>query len=191
MDALTCYSISSATSTVPLIQAMDCAYCSDLLAGKRKLSGDTHSKANKTFWSTIAYMELGMWFTTAVFAKGALQTAHTEEPLDLEAVGKHCCNLGVCSGRAAFIFFHPEGGDALEQVTQGGCGCPIPGGIQSQAGCGSGHPGLLVGNPAHNRGVETDDHCGLFQPRPFYDSMILISALHSFSLLEVKSFISH
>ena len=45
--------------------------------------------------------------------------------------------------------------DALEQVVQGGCGCPIPGGIQGQAGCGSGQPGLLVGNPAHSRGVGT------------------------------------
>jgi len=44
---------------------------------------------------------------------------------------------------------------ALEQVAQGGCGCPIPAGIQGQAGCGSGQPGLLVGNPAHSRGVET------------------------------------
>jgi len=35
-------------------------------------------------------------------------------------------------------FFHPEGGDTLEQVAQGGCGCPILGGIQGQAGCGSG-----------------------------------------------------
>ena len=51
--------------------------------------------------------------------------------------------------------FHTEGGDALEQVAQGGCGCPIPGGIQGQAGCGSGQPGLLVGDPAHSRGVET------------------------------------
>ena len=48
-----------------------------------------------------------------------------------------------------------EGGDALEQVAQGGCGCLIPGGIQGQAGCGSGQPGLLVGDPAHSRGVET------------------------------------
>ena len=50
---------------------------------------------------------------------------------------------------------HTEGGDALEQVAQGGCGCPIPGGIQGQAGCGSGQPGLVVGDPAHSRGVET------------------------------------
>jgi len=53
------------------------------------------------------------------------------------------------------MFFHPEGGDALEQVAQGGCGCPIPGGIQGQAGCGSGQPGLVAGAPAHSRGVET------------------------------------
>ena len=51
--------------------------------------------------------------------------------------------------------FHAEGGDALEQVTQGGCGCPMPGGIQDQAGCGSGQPGLVIGEPAHSRGVET------------------------------------
>ena len=51
--------------------------------------------------------------------------------------------------------FHTEGSDTLEQVAQGGCGCPIPGGIQGQAGCGSGQPGLVVGDPAHSRGVET------------------------------------
>ena len=50
---------------------------------------------------------------------------------------------------------HPEGGDALEQAAQGDCGCPIPGGIQGQAGCGSGQPGLVVGDPAQSRGVET------------------------------------
>jgi len=45
--------------------------------------------------------------------------------------------------------------EALEQVAQGGCGCPIPGGIQGQAGCGSGQPDLVVGDPAHSREVET------------------------------------
>ena len=30
-----------------------------------------------------------------------------------------------------------------------------PGGIQGQSGCGSGQPGLVVGDPAHSRGVET------------------------------------
>jgi len=51
--------------------------------------------------------------------------------------------------------FHAEGDEALEQVAQGGCGRPIPGGIQCQAGCGSGQPGLVVGDPAHGRKVET------------------------------------
>ena len=48
-----------------------------------------------------------------------------------------------------------ESGEELEHVAQGGCGCPLPGGIQGQAGYVSGQPGLLVGDPAHSRGVET------------------------------------
>ena len=51
--------------------------------------------------------------------------------------------------------FFTQGGDALEQVAQGSCGCPIPGGIEGQAGCGSGQPDLVVSNPAHSSGVET------------------------------------
>ena len=47
--------------------------------------------------------------------------------------------------------FYSEGDDALEQVARGGCGCPIPGSIQGQAGYGYGQPGLVVGNPAHSR----------------------------------------
>ena len=53
------------------------------------------------------------------------------------------------------FFTQRVGGDTLEQVAQGGCGCPIPGGIQGQAGCDSGQPGLVIGDPAHGRGVET------------------------------------
>ena len=34
-------------------------------------------------------------------------------------------------------------------------GCSIPGGIQGQAGCGSGQPDLVVGDPTYNRRVET------------------------------------
>jgi len=49
---------------------------------------------------------------------------------------------------------------------------PFPGGIPGQAGCGSGQPGLVVDNPAHS----IDDHCGPFQPRPFYDSFSLVLA---------------
>jgi len=60
----------------------------------------------------------------------------------------------------------------MEQVAQGGCGCPIPAGIQGHSGCGSGQPGLVVGHPAHSRGLELHEHCGPFQPRPFYESMM-------------------
>ena len=66
---------------------------------------------------------------------------------------------------------------SLEQVAQGGCGCPIPGCIQGQAGCGSGQPGLLVGDPAHSRGLELDEHVVLFNPghsmTPCLDQVII------------------
>ena len=41
------------------------------------------------------------------------------------------------------------------QVAQRGCGCPIPGGTQGKAGCGSGQPDLVVGDSAHSRGLKT------------------------------------
>ena len=46
-------------------------------------------------------------------------------------------------------------------------------GFWIQAGCGSGQPGLVVGDPAHSRGLKLYEHCGPFQPRPFYVSVIL------------------
>jgi len=78
----------------------------------------------------------------------------------LEDWGDFCCWGFVFEQKWSTVALwrwggHPEGGDALEQVAQGGCGCPIPGGIQGQAACGSGQFGLVVGDPAHSRGVET------------------------------------
>ena len=35
----------------------------------------------------------------------------------------------------------------------------------------SGQPSLVVGDHAHSRGLELNEHCGPFQPRPFYDSI--------------------
>ena len=47
----------------------------------------------------------------------------------------------------------------LEQTVQGGGGCPIPGAVYDQVGWGTGQPelvlDLLVGSPAHSRGVGT------------------------------------
>ena len=40
----------------------------------------------------------------------------------------------------------------LKTHIYGICGHPIPGGIQGQAGCGSGQPGLVVDDPGHGRG---------------------------------------
>ena len=56
------------------------------------------------------------------------------------------------------------------------CGCPIPEGIQGQAGCGSEQPGLVDGDPAQSRGVETSWSLWSFSTQAilwFYDSMIL------------------
>jgi len=65
---------------------------------------------------------------------------------------------------------------ALEQVAQGGYGSPIPAEIQGQAGCGSGQPGLVVGNPAHSRGLKLNEHIMvLFNPG---HSMILDDSLY-------------
>jgi len=46
----------------------------------------------------------------------------------------------------------------------GQCIAPIPAGIQGQAGCGSGQPGLVVGDPAHSRGLELMIIVVLFNP---------------------------
>ena len=69
--------------------------------------------------------------------------------------------------------FYSKGGEALAQVAWRGSGCPVLGDSQGRAGCGSGQPGLVVGDPAHSRGLKLNDHCGPFQPRLLCDSMIL------------------
>ena len=50
-------------------------------------------------------------------------------------------------------------------------GCPLAGSIHSQAG--SEQPGQLGGVPAYSRELELDDLKGPFQPKLFYESMIL------------------
>jgi len=55
--------------------------------------------------------------------------------------------------------FLREGDELLAQVAQGGCGCPVPRGVEGQVGWGPGQPELVldlaVGNPASGRGVGT------------------------------------
>ena len=69
------------------------------------------------------------------------------------------------------FFFHPEGGDALERVAQGGCGCPIPGGIQGQADVALGSLVYWLTTLHIAGGLKLKDHYGPFQPWPFYDSV--------------------
>ena len=49
---------------------------------------------------------------------------------------------------------HCEDGEAEAQAAQRSCGCPIPGGVQWQAGSDPGQPDLMAGNPVHDK-VET------------------------------------
>ena len=51
------------------------------------------------------------------------------------------------------FFFYSKSGETLEQVTQKGGGCPIPGDIRGQDGWGSEHPDLAVDVPVHRRGL--------------------------------------
>ena len=50
---------------------------------------------------------------------------------------------------------HHEGGEALAQVAQRSCGCPLPASVQGQVGWSSEQPGLVEDVPAHGRGVGT------------------------------------
>lgn len=56
---------------------------------------------------------------------------------------------------------HQESGEVLAQPVQGGCECPVPGGIQGQVEQGPGQPNLVldmqVGSPAYGGGLELDD----------------------------------
>jgi len=44
-------------------------------------------------------------------------------------------------------------GEALAQVAQRSCGCPLPGSVQGQVGQGFEQPGLEEGAPSHGRWV--------------------------------------
>ena len=68
-------------------------------------------------------------------------------------------------------FFHTEGGDALEQVAQGGCGCPSLEAFKARLDMALGSLVCWLATLHIAGGLKLDDHCGPFQPRPFYDSM--------------------
>ena len=49
----------------------------------------------------------------------------------------------------------------------------------------------MVGDPAHSRELNLDGHCGPFQPRPFYDSMLLFIIMCGFFVVVVCLFVSY
>ena len=51
-------------------------------------------------------------------------------------------------------FFYDEGGEALEQVAQSSCGCPITESVQGQVGWGFEQPDLVKDVPVYCRGLE-------------------------------------
>ena len=63
-----------------------------------------------------------------------------------------------------------EGGGALEQAAQGGCGVSFSGDIQDLPGRGPVQP--AVGDPASAGGLDWVTHRGPCQPVTFCDSMI-------------------
>jgi len=65
-------------------------------------------------------------------------------------VAAHAVDAGYCSVRQTH-----EGDEALAQVAQRSCGCPLPGSVQGRVGWNSEHPGLVEDVPAHSRGVGT------------------------------------
>ena len=65
-------------------------------------------------------------------------------------------------------------GEVLAQAAQRSCGCPIPGSVQSQIGCGPRQPDLVVDNSVHGKGFgtrELDGFWASFQTKPFCDSI--------------------
>ena len=58
----------------------------------------------------------------------------------------------------------------VSKVVKRGCGCPLSGSVQGQAGWGFEQPGLEWGAPAYSRGLELHDLKGFFNPN---HSMIL------------------
>jgi len=68
---------------------------------------------------------------------------------------------------------HHEGAEALAQVAQRSCGCPIAGRVQGQVGRGFEHPGLVEAVPAHGRGLDWTALEGPFQPKPLCDPTIM------------------
>ena len=69
--------------------------------------------------------------------------------------------------------FHTEGGDTLEQVAQEAMDAPSLKAFMARLDVALGSLLWWLVTLHIAGGLKLDDHCGPFQPRPFYNSMIL------------------
>jgi len=69
--------------------------------------------------------------------------------------------------------FHPEGGDALNRLPKEAVDAPSLEAFKARLDVTLGSLVCWLATLHIAGGVKLDDHCGPFQPRPFYDSVIL------------------
>ena len=69
--------------------------------------------------------------------------------------------------------FPPEGGDALNRLPKEAVDAPSLQAFKARLDVALGSLGCWLVTLHIAGGLELDDHCGPFQPRPFYDFMIL------------------
>ena len=63
--------------------------------------------------------------------------------------------LWFCDSVILWFCDNYKGGEALAQVAQRSCGCPLPGSVQGKVWWDFEQPGLVEGVPAHGRGIGT------------------------------------
>ena len=73
--------------------------------------------------------------------------------------------------RTSFCIFHREGGDALNRLPKEAVDAPSLEAFKARLDVALGSLGCWLAALNIAGGLKPDDHCGPFQPRPFYDSM--------------------
>lgn len=85
-------------------------------------------------------------------------------------------NRGQIQTRYKEEIFYDEGGETLEQVAQGSCGCPVIGSVWDQVGRGFEQSDLVKESlpmVGWGWGLDWIVFEGSIQPKSFYGSMIL------------------
>ena len=78
--------------------------------------------------------------------------------------------------------FHPESGDALNRLPKEAVDAPSLEAFKARLDVALGSLVWWLATLHIAGGLKLNDRCGLFQPRPFYDSMIHLPSLFAFFL---------